>query len=97
MKIIYNFDFKKNNLVVTLNVINEKKKLIQYNFPKCTAGETNLDKDIKIIESIPCFCDIQFNKHEFLHSIKQPNHTFSERVHSIANRIVEMNQNFQSE
>jgi len=35
---------------------------------------------IKIIEAIPCFCEIQFNKHEFLTTIKKPNHVFSERA-----------------
>jgi MinD-like ATPase involved in chromosome partitioning or flagellar assembly len=48
---------------------------------------------IKIIESIPCFCEIQFNKNEFLHSIKEPTHKFSERVHSIAQRITQINDN----
>ena len=52
---------------------------------------------IKIIDSIPCFCEIQFNKHEFLHAIKEPNHTFSERIHSIANTITEMNNTVQGE
>lgn len=45
---------------------------------------------IKIIEAIPCFCEIQFNKHEFLTTIKKPNHAFSERVCSIAEKITEM-------
>ena len=45
---------------------------------------------IKIIEAIPCFCEIQFNKHEFLTAIKKPDHTFSERVRSIAEKITEM-------
>ena len=52
---------------------------------------------IKIIESIPCFCEIQFNKHEFLTTIKKPNHAFSERVRSIAKKITEMEYNAQGE
>jgi len=52
---------------------------------------------IKIIESIPCFCEIQFNKHEFLTTIKKPNHAFSERVRSIAEKITEMEYNAQGE
>ena len=45
---------------------------------------------IKIIESIPCFCEIQFNKHEFLTTIRKPKHAFSERVSFIAEKITEM-------
>jgi MinD-like ATPase involved in chromosome partitioning or flagellar assembly len=45
---------------------------------------------VRILEAIPCFCEIQFNKHEFLTAIKEPSHIFSERVQSIADKINEM-------
>jgi MinD-like ATPase involved in chromosome partitioning or flagellar assembly len=41
----------------------------------------------KVIGAIPCFCDIQFNRHEFLYAIKQPKHQFSKSVLDIANKI----------
>ena len=50
---------------------------------------------IKIIEAIPCFCEIQFSQHEFLYTMKAPNHAFSERVNSIADKINVISQTFQ--
>ncbi len=44
----------------------------------------------QVIGAIPCFCEIQFSKHEFLYSIKQPTHPFSKRVLDIANKIKEI-------
>ena len=52
---------------------------------------------IKIIESIPCFCEIQFSQHEFLSTINVPNHAFSERVNSIADKINVLSESSQVE
>jgi len=41
----------------------------------------------KVVGSIPCFCDIQFSRHEFLFSINQPNHPFSTKISSIAENL----------
>jgi len=51
--------------------------------------QTDLEKDIgaQIIGSVPCFCDIQFSRHEFLSAVKQPDHLFSKRLVSLAERI----------
>jgi chromosome partitioning protein len=51
--------------------------------------EKELEKDIgaKVVGSIPCFCDIQFNRHEFLFSIKKPDHPFSKKLVALAERI----------
>lgn len=46
----------------------------------------------QVIGAIPCFCEIQFSKHEFLYAINQPKHPFSKRVHDIANKIKEIDQ-----
>ena len=56
--------------------------------------ETNIDT--KVIQTIPCFCDIQFEKSEFLYAIKNPKHLFSSKVLSLANKICEYDQ-FQCE
>lgn len=58
--------------------------------------ETEAKKDIgaEVIGSIPCFCDIQFNRHEFLYAIKQPKHQFSKSVLDIANKIKGIDQEF---
>ena len=59
--------------------------------------EKDIEKEIgiKVTGSIPCFCDVQFNKHEFLSVINQPKHNFSKSLRVIANKIIEINQRFQ--
>ncbi|UCC57638.1 MAG: AAA family ATPase [Candidatus Bathyarchaeum sp.] len=59
--------------------------------------EKDIEKSIgiKVTGSIPCFCDVQFNKHEFLSAINQPKHRFSKNLRDIANKINGMNQRFQ--
>ena len=51
--------------------------------------ETELQKDIgtQVVGSVPCFCDIQFNRHEFLFAVKQPEHPFSKKVIDLAEKI----------
>ncbi len=50
---------------------------------------SELQKDIgtQIVGSVPCCCDIQFSKHEFLYAIKHPEHTFSRKVFELSERI----------
>ena len=51
--------------------------------------ESELEKDIgtSVVGSIPCFCDIQFSKHEFLYVVNQPDHPFSKRLVTLAENI----------
>ena len=44
-----------------------------------------LSKEIKmdVISSIPCYCDIQFNKREFLTVLEYPHHPFAHKINSI--------------
>ncbi len=51
--------------------------------------EVMLEKDIgaKVVGSMPCFCDIQFSKHEFLFAIKKPEHPFSKKLVALAEKI----------
>jgi chromosome partitioning protein len=51
--------------------------------------ENELEKDVgtQVVGSIPCFCDIQFNRHEFLFAVKQPNHLFSKKLVMLAEKI----------
>ena len=53
------------------------------------AWSDELQKDIgtEVVGSVPCCCDIQFSKHEFLYAIKQPNHIFSKKVQELSERI----------
>jgi len=41
----------------------------------------------KVVGSVPCFCDIQFSRHEFLFAVKHPDHPFSKRVITLAEKI----------
>jgi MinD-like ATPase involved in chromosome partitioning or flagellar assembly len=51
--------------------------------------QAELEKSIgaQVISSIPCFCDIQFSRHEFLFSVRQPEHPFSKRLVTLADKI----------
>ena len=51
-------------------------------------AEDMLSKEVgmKVISTIPCYCDIQFSKKEFLTAIQFP-HPFSERIESLANLV----------
>jgi MinD-like ATPase involved in chromosome partitioning or flagellar assembly len=53
------------------------------------AWAEELQKDIgtQVVGSVPCFCDIQFSKHEFLFAVNHPEHPFSKRVVDLADRI----------
>ena len=53
------------------------------------AWQEELEKDVgaQVVGSVPCFCDIQFSRHEFLFAIKHPEHPFSERVVALSERI----------
>ena len=48
-----------------------------------------LQKDIgtQVVGSVPCFCDIQFSRHEFLYAVKNPDHPFSKKTADLAKRI----------
>jgi chromosome partitioning protein len=41
----------------------------------------------EVVGSVPCFCDVQFNRHEFLFSVKKPEHPFSTKVARLAENI----------
>lgn len=46
----------------------------------------SLSKEIgmKIISSIPCYCDIQFSKKEFLSVLEYPDHPFTKKINALA-------------
>lgn len=48
-----------------------------------------LQKEIgtQVVGSVPCFCDIQFSRHEFLFAVKNPDHPFSKKVVDLAERM----------
>ena len=46
----------------------------------------------EIVGSIPCFCDIQFSRHEYLFSVRQPTHPFAIRLEKIAETIKKLSE-----
>ena len=74
-------------------ILNKVPGALPINEAHCKADEkefeAELEKDIrtKIVGSIPCFCDIQFSKHEFLYAINQPDHSFSKSMKIVAENI----------
>ncbi len=46
----------------------------------------------QVVGSIPCYCDIQFSRHEYLFSVKLPSHPFSMRLNALAENIKTLSQ-----
>ena len=88
-----------NDIYDSLSRFGSKYYLILNKVPGATAnsnapadektwiGELERVVGAQVVGSIPCYCDIQFSRHEFLFSIKQPNHPFSTRLTSLADNI----------
>jgi chromosome partitioning protein len=51
------------------------------------SGELQKDIGTQVVGSVPCCCDIQFSRHEFLYAVKHPEHPFSRKVADLAERI----------
>ena len=49
----------------------------------------NLEKLIKmdVISMIPCYCDMQFERQEYLTALKNPNHPFSKKIEELSKKI----------
>ncbi len=49
-----------------------------------SASKLSKDVGIDVAMSLPCFCDIQFSKKEFLTVMHDPNHPFSKMIENLA-------------
>ncbi len=47
-------------------------------------SELSKQLEIDIISTLPCYCDIQFSKKEFLTALTQPNHPFAKKIADLA-------------
>jgi len=75
---------------VVLNKVPGASPIIENRFgADDTASIADFEKQIKsrVVGSIPCFCDVQFSKHEFLWAVKQPEHPFSKKLIEVAEAI----------
>lgn len=54
--------------------------------PEADDIATTLSKDVgmEVISSVPCYCDIQFSKKEFLTVLKYPYHPFAKQIQKLA-------------
>jgi chromosome partitioning protein len=50
---------------------------------------SQLSKDVgmDILSSIPCYCDIQFNRKEYLTILQFPSHPFAKQIENLANDV----------
>jgi chromosome partitioning protein len=67
---------QSNNAVEEINAMKELERVV----------------GAQVIHAVPCYCDIQFSRHEFLFSIKQPNHPFSIRIAALSESIKSITQ-----
>ena len=52
-------------------------------FFKEVQAEIEETLDLPVFQSIPCYCDIQFNREEFLWALNKPDHPFSLKLREI--------------
>jgi chromosome partitioning protein len=55
----------------------------QYENEDDVSNMLSRDVGMDIICSIPCYCDIQFSRREFLTVLKHPNHPFAQRIEKL--------------
>jgi chromosome partitioning protein len=60
---------------------------------------TGIEKEVEkslgmpVIHSIPCFCDLQFNRHEYLSTLNQPDHGFSQKIFELVEKLEKLQSN----
>lgn len=52
-----------------------------------TIDKLSTELGIRTISSIPCFCDIQFLRREFLTALKYPEHPFAKQIQQLTNSL----------
>ena len=79
---------------IILNKVPGEALLLQYSgIAKEKEWIKQLERVIgaQVVGSVPCFCDIQFSRHEFLFAIKKPEHPFSKKIVALAEEIKSLN------
>jgi chromosome partitioning protein len=52
-----------------------------------TIDKLSTELGVRTISSIPCFCDIQFLRREFLTALKYPQHPFAKQIQQLTNSL----------
>ncbi|NOJ29279.1 MAG: hypothetical protein DA328_03825 [Nitrososphaeraceae archaeon] len=69
----------ENNPHRHLTMVPDPEQINMSDLEKYLKEETTLD----LLRSVPCYCDIQFSKREFLTSLTYPNHPFTAEMNNI--------------
>lgn len=74
---------ENNNQNRNLTMVPEPEQICMPDLEKYLKDETTLD----LLLSVPCYCDIQFSKREFLTSLVYPHHPFTVEMGEIIRRL----------
>jgi hypothetical protein len=61
----------------------EKQQATETNMENLLASETGME----VISAIPCYCDIQFSRKEFLTVLDQPKHPFTKQIEQLVHAV----------
>jgi nitrogenase subunit NifH len=61
----------------------EKQQATETNMENLLASETGME----VISAIPCYCDIQFSRKEFLTVLDQPEHPFAKQIKQLIHAV----------
>jgi hypothetical protein len=63
----------------------------RFEFTMLEQSETMMELEnylkMDIVSTIPCYCDIQFERQEFITVLKYPNHPFVDKMNELINKI----------
>ena len=68
------------------SLLMEKEQATEANMENLLKSETG----IEVISAIPCYCDIQFSRKEFLTVLGQPEHPFAKQFEQLVHAIETM-------
>jgi chromosome partitioning protein len=65
------------------SLLMEKQQATETNMENLLASETGME----VISAIPCYCDIQFSRKEFLTVLDQPEHPFAKQIDRLVHAV----------
>jgi chromosome partitioning protein len=65
------------------SLLTEKQQTTETNMENLLTSETGME----VISAIPCYCDIQFSRKEFLTVLDQPEHPFAKQIEQLVHAV----------
>ena len=65
------------------SLLMENQQATETNMENLLASETGME----VISAIPCYCDIQFSRKEFLTVLDQPEHPFAKQIEQLVHAV----------